>query len=82
MILDCFFIAGNAENDNAPELNCHEHDDWYADADAESLPTIMRRAADHVREDHRVHVDGCACRERVIDMRCVPHIDWISSAWA
>lgn len=82
MILDCFFIAGNVENNNAPELNCHDHDDWYADADAESLPTIMRRAVEHVREAHRVHVKDCACRARVTDMRCVPHIDWMSMVYS
>jgi hypothetical protein len=72
--LRLIFIAGNAENNNAPELNCHDHPDWYADADAENLATCLDRAIEHLREDHRSHVANCSCASRVTDLRCLPGI--------
>ncbi len=73
-VLDLFIVVAN-EHDEAPELRCDDHPDWWADADAERLPTVIRRAVEHLRDAHRTHVDKCACRERVSDSRCMPRID-------
>lgn len=74
-------VAGDHDNDNAPELRCHDHPDWWADADAESLPTVIQRATEHIREDHRVHVPDCMCSgTQVIDQRCIPRIGWAEVA--
>lgn len=59
--------------DNGAELRCTDHPDWWADADGTDLPSAIRRATDHFRDEHRVHVDGCMCRgAQVIDQRCIP----------
>lgn len=72
-------VAG--EHDYAPELSCSDHPDWWADADAENLPTVIQRAMEHIREDHRVHVADCMCSgTQVIDQRCIPHVDWAEVA--
>lgn len=74
--LRMIFIAANGI-DSAPELRCHDHDEWWADADAEDLPTVVRRATEHFRDEHRVHVADCLCQgAQVIDARCVPAIEW------
>lgn len=38
---------------NAAELRCMDHPDWYADADGTALPTLIRRAQDHLNDDHQ-----------------------------
>ncbi len=57
------------------EVHCKEHRDWWVDADGTNLPDVIRAAVDHLREDHREPVDGCACRDRVYDTRCFPPIN-------
>ncbi len=60
-------------NDAGAELRCTDHPQWWADADGMDLPTATREAANHIREEHRVHVATCVCRgTQVIDLRCVP----------
>lgn len=71
--LECIFLA--AVPTECVELNCTEHKDWYADVTGADLPTTVRKAMDHIREDHRVHVAGCACRgNQVFDTRCIPRM--------
>lgn len=65
-------IVVASEHEGAPELRCDDHPDWWGDADAERLPAVIQRAIDHFREEHRVHVTGCVCRDRVTDGRCIP----------
>lgn len=72
MRLTTVYIAASTL-DGAPVLRCTDHDQWYADADAEDLPTVIRRGTEHIREMHRVHVADCMCRgTRIIDQRCIP----------
>jgi hypothetical protein len=55
------------------ELRCTDHPEWWADADGKDLPSAVRTANDHFRDEHRVHVAGCMCRgTQVMDQRCVP----------
>jgi hypothetical protein len=65
---------------DAPTLACHDHPEWWADTDAENVVTVLQRAVEHLREDHRKHVDNCMCRDRVTDQRCLPRIDWAEVA--
>ncbi len=70
-----FLIAANEVDDRAPELRCRDHDEWWADADAESLLTVIERAKEHIREAHRVHVADCMCQgAQVLDQRCIPQM--------
>ena len=58
---------------DTPELVCPEHPEWYAEIDGLGLALIVRIAEEHLRQDHRVHVPQCLCREpRVADGRCFP----------
>lgn len=59
--------------DASAELRCTDHPKWWADADETNLPDAVRSAIAHFRDDHRVHVTGCMCRDRVTDGRCLPH---------
>lgn len=69
--MQVFRIAAGTEGEG-PELRCRDHPDWWGDA-AGPLPDVIKKAKAHVREDHRVHVPWCMCRDpRVIDSRCVP----------
>jgi hypothetical protein len=56
------------------ELRCQDHPDWWADADGTNLPDLIEAAGEHVRWEHRVHVEGCMCRDRVLDQRCIPTV--------
>jgi hypothetical protein len=69
------FIVVAHPDDQAPLLRCDDHPDWWADADAERLPTVIERAVAHFRDEHRVHVADCVCRDRVTDGRCLPHLN-------
>ena len=72
--LRMIYIAANP-HDQAPELHCSDHPDWWTDADGTDLPTVIRHATDHFRDEHRVHVTDCMCRgTQVTDQRCIPHI--------
>lgn len=54
-------------------LRCTDHPEWWTDADGTAIPTVIRKATDHIRDDHRTHVVRCMCQgTRVIDQRCVP----------
>ena len=77
--LSMFLIAADPHG-LAPTLYCDDHPDWWADADAERLPTVIERAVAHFRDEHRVHVADCMCRDRVTDGRCVPHLSIIGSS--
>lgn len=33
-------------------LRCTEHPDWEVDVDGTELPWVVRRAEDHVRDEH------------------------------
>ncbi len=65
---------------SSAELRCQDHPDWWADADGTNLPDVLKAAVDHLREDHREHVAGCACRDRVVDQRCYPPIGLMEMA--
>ena len=71
--LSMFHVVANT-HDSAPELNCSDHPDWWADADGTNLPDVIKAAVDHFRDEHRVHVDRCMCADRVIDQRCIPQL--------
>lgn len=71
--LSMFHVVAHSQ-DGAPELNCSDHPGWWSDADGTNLPDVIRAAVAHFRDAHRVHVDGCACADRVLDQRCVPHL--------
>lgn len=64
----------------AAEIRCHEHPEWWADADGTDLPGLIKAAVQHLRDDHRKHKRDCLCADRVIDQRCVPRIDWAEVA--
>ncbi len=65
---------------NDAELRCQDHPDWWFDADGTNLPDVIKAAVDHLKEDHRDHVDGCACGDRVRDGRCFPPINLMEMA--
>lgn len=71
--LSAIYITTVGNGDVAAELRCIEHPKWWADADGTDLPTAIRRAISHFSDEHRVHVTGCMCRDRVTDGRCLPH---------
>ncbi len=64
------YLAVNTEAE-VTDLRCSDHPDWWGDGDGE-LPDVIRRANAHLYDAHRVHVDGCMCRDRVTDGRCLP----------
>lgn len=70
--LTTIYVIAGADESGA-ELRCAWHPKWYADVESIDLPTAVGHAIDHFRDEHRVHVTGCACRDRVTDGRCVPH---------
>jgi len=74
--LASIYITADSQ-DNGAELGCTDHPEWWADADGTSLPDVIRSAIEHFRDEHRVHVDTCACQgTQVIDARCIPAIEW------
>lgn len=73
MTIDLSLIYATTDQHEGAELACQEHPDWWADADGTNLPDLIKAAQEHVREEHRVHVESCHCRDnRVIDQRCIP----------
>lgn len=70
--LSMIYITADV-TDALAELRCSDHPEWWTDADGTSLPTAVRSAIDHFRDEHRVHVTDCLCRDRVSDSRCIPH---------
>lgn len=60
-------------HDNGAELRCTDHPEWWSDADGTDLPTAVRNAGEHFRDEHREHVSDCVCRgTQAIDQRCIP----------
>lgn len=70
--LSMIYITADVAASSA-ELRCTDHPKWWADADGTNLPDAVRSAVAHFHADHRVHVTGCLCRDRVTDGRCLPH---------
>lgn len=58
----------------AAELRCTDHPKWWADADGTGIIQAVQQAVAHLRDEHRTHVQGCACRARVTDSRCLPRL--------
>jgi hypothetical protein len=73
-VVDLSLIYATTDDQHeGAELRCQEHPEWWADADGTNLPDLIKAAQEHIREEHRVHVDGCMCRgTQVIDQRCIP----------
>jgi hypothetical protein len=68
-----YTTTGEKPFEMGAELRCQEHPEWWSDADGTNLPDVIKAAQEHVREEHRAHVDGCMCRgNQVIDQRCIP----------
>lgn len=67
------WITADPQTTDGAELRCHDHEEWWAPAE-EGLPTVIALAVAHFRDEHRVHVADCLCRDRVTDGRCVPHL--------
>ena len=67
------WITADPQTTDGAELRCHDHEEWWAPAE-EVLPTVIALAVAHFRDEHRVHVADCMCRDRVTDGRCVPHL--------
>jgi hypothetical protein len=71
-VLDLSLIYTTTDDHEGAELRCQEHPEWWADVDGTNLPDVIKAAEAHVIDEHRVHVDGCMCGNRVTDQRCLP----------
>jgi hypothetical protein len=71
-VLDLSLIYTTTDEHEGAELRCQEHPEWWSDADGTNLPDVIKAAEGHVRDEHRAHVSGCMCGDRVTDQRCIP----------
>jgi hypothetical protein len=72
--LTMIYITADPQ-DGAAELRCTDHPEWWADADGTDLPSAVRTARGHFRDEHRAHVTDCMCSgTQVIDQRCIPDV--------
>ncbi len=50
--LESIYITSDP-NDGTAELRCHDHPDWWSDADGTDLPSAVRKASDHWTDEHQ-----------------------------